>query len=96
MENIRRLQHFRNASLLSTTQAAAWLGVSYWTLLRLIADERIKAIKINGRWKIPTSSLESFVFGSEIAAPTELTFTRQEIEYSEKLKHEIMGGGGDE
>ena len=65
-------------------------------MLRFIADERIKAAKINGRWKIPTSSVEAFVFGSESAVPDELPFPRQEIENSEKIKHEIMCGDSDE
>ena len=46
-------------ALLSFSQAATALGVSRNdTLHEMIAAGRLKAVRINGRWKIPTSEIE--------------------------------------
>ena len=46
-------------ALLSFSQAAAILGVSRNdTLHEWVAAGRVKAVKVNGRWKIPATEIE--------------------------------------
>ncbi|MGC4116966.1 MAG: helix-turn-helix domain-containing protein [Myxococcales bacterium] len=46
-------------ALLSFAQAASMLGVSRNdTLHELVACKRIRAIRINGRWKVPWTEIE--------------------------------------
>ena len=55
----------KNTVLLNTTDVTELLGFSYWTVQKLIRNRQIRAFKINGRWKIPLSSVESFILDSE-------------------------------
>ena len=46
-------------ALLSFSQAASVLGVSRNdTLHEMVAAGRVKAVKVNGRWKIPATEIE--------------------------------------
>lgn len=46
-------------ALLSFAQAATVLGVSRNdTLHEMVATGRVRAVKVNGRWKVPTSEVE--------------------------------------
>lgn len=57
------------AALLSIDTSSRLLGVSKETLLRHARSEKIKAVRIVGRWRIPRSVLESFgVRASDIDA----------------------------
>lgn len=89
---IKPLIHLRNVPHLSTMDAAKVLGVSYWTARELILNDQIKAMKINGRWKIPVESVVIYMAGSESeSTPFNSVNPQSIIENSPKLGREIWG-----
>ena len=47
--------------LLTVSQAAAYLGVSRWTVYRLLRDESIPRLNLRGWTRIPRAALDDWV-----------------------------------
>ena len=83
--------------LVGTSEAAAILGMTYWSILKLIHDQRIEATKINGRWKIPIESIDAFINSSpDYAAFVEQNATRMSAQCSNYLYYKILKEDNDE
>jgi excisionase family DNA binding protein len=55
--------------LLSTKQAAARLGVSQWTLLRLVEAGEIKRIKVRSASRYSAAGLDAFILRNTERVP---------------------------
>ena len=90
---VKMHNNVQNALLLNITDVAEVLGLSYWTVRKLTLSGQIKGFKINGRWKIPMSSVESFMRDSEDESnPDTLNISQSDIQNFDKIVREIMGG----
>lgn len=86
----------QNALLLNITDVAEVLCLSYWTVRKLTLSGQIKGFKINGRWKIPMYSVESFMRDSENESnPDTLNIPQSDIQNFDKIVREIMGVSDD-
>ena len=96
MKGASRKIHLPVCELLGITEVSSRLGMSYWTVRQLILDQKIDAIKIGGRWKVPRSSLERFISESvDDTIQNGRVLPDFAQEYSDYLWNEIMGGSDD-
>lgn len=51
--------------LYTLTEVEQILGVSHRTLLRWVTDNKIKAIKVGGRWKVSEDTLNQILEGKQ-------------------------------
>lgn len=49
--------------LYTPKEAAQILSVTYQTMMSYIWTEKLKAVKVGGKWKIKQSDLDSFING---------------------------------
>lgn len=60
-EKLKRLEDFR---LYTLTEIEPILGVTHRTLLDYVKKEKIKAVKVGGKWKVSEDNLKAFINGN--------------------------------
>lgn len=63
-DNTEKLQSMDTFRLYTLTEVEPILGVSHRTLLEYVQKQKIKAVKIGGKWKISEENLKAFINGA--------------------------------
>ena len=61
--NLSKEETLQNIKLYTLKELEGVLGVTHRTLLTYVKDEKLKAVKIGGRWKVSEENLKDFING---------------------------------